>query len=66
MPNEDENGVEFTNHRKQIPLPFVIYADFEAISKKNKKLVVNESKDKGNVSYTKAYQTHVIVVMGTK
>ena len=34
MPNEDENGVEFINHRKQIPVPFVIYADFEAITKK--------------------------------
>ena len=28
MPNEDENEVEFVNHRKQIPVPFVIYADF--------------------------------------
>ena len=36
MPNEDENGVEFINHRKQIPVPFVIYADFEAVTKKNK------------------------------
>ena len=35
MPNEDENRVEFINHRKQIPVPFVIYADFEAITKKN-------------------------------
>ena len=26
MPNEDENEVEFVNHRKQIPLPFVIYS----------------------------------------
>ena len=59
MPNEDENGVEFINHRKQIPVPFVIYADFEAITKKNKKSVVDESKDKGNISYTKAYQTHI-------
>ena len=33
MPNEDENGVEFINHRKQIPVPFVIYADFEAITR---------------------------------
>ena len=30
MPNEDENEVEFVNHRKQIPVPFVIYADFES------------------------------------
>ena len=54
MPNEDENRVEFINHRKQIPVPFVIYADFEAITKKNKKYDVNESKVNSNVSYTKA------------
>ena len=66
MPNEDENEVEFINHRKQIPVPFVIYADFEAITKKNKKSVIDESKDKGNVSYTKAYQTHVDCGYGYK
>ena len=66
MPNEDENEVEFINHRKQIPVPFVIYADFEAITNKNKKSVVNELKDKGNVSYTKAYQTHVDCGYGYK
>ena len=54
MPNEDENEVEFVNHRKQIPVPFVIYADFEAITKKNNKSDVNGSKDNSNVSYTKA------------
>ena len=53
MPNEDENRVEFINHRKQIPVPFVIYADFEAITKKNKKSEVNESKGNSNVSYSK-------------
>ena len=66
MPNEDENEVEFINHRKQIPVPFVIYADFEAITKKNKKYDVNESKDNSNVSYTKAYQTHVDCGYGYK
>ena len=66
MPNEDENRVEFINHRKQIPVPFVIYADFEAITKKNKKSEVNESKDESNVSYTKAYQTHIDCGYGYK
>ena len=66
MPNEDENRVEFINHRKQIPVPFVIYADFEAITKKNKKSEVNESKDNSNVSYTKAYQTHIDCGYGYK
>ena len=66
MPNEDQNEVEFVNHRKQIPVPFVIYADFEAITKKNKKYDVNESKDNSNVSYTKAYQTHIDCGYGYK
>ena len=66
MPNEDENEVEFVNHRKQIPVPFVIYADFEAITKKNKKYDINESRDNSNVSYTKAYQTHVDCGYGYK
>ena len=66
MPNEDENEVEFVNHRKQVPVPFVIYTDFEAITKKNKKYDVNESKDNSNVSYTKAYQTHVDCGYGYK
>ena len=66
MPNEDENRVEFINHRKQIPVPFVIYADFEAITKKNKRSDINESKDESNVSYTKAYQTHVDCGYGYK
>ena len=46
--------------------PFVIYADFEAITKKNKKYDVNESKDNSNVSYTKAHQTHVDCGYGYK
>ena len=66
MPNEDENGVEFINHRKQIPVTFVIYADFEAITKKNNKSDINGLKDNSNVSYTKAYQTHVDCGYGYK
>ena len=66
MPDEDENRVEFINHRKQIPVPFAIYADFEAITKKNTRSDVNESKDESNVSYTKAYQTHIDCGYGYK
>ena len=66
MPNEDENGVEFINHRRQIRVPFVIYADFDAIIKKNKESDINGSKDNSNVSYTKAYQTHVDCGYGYK
>ena len=66
MPNEDENKVEFVNHRKQIPVPFIIYTDFEAITKKNNKSDVNGSKDNSNVSYTKAYQAYVDCGYGCK
>ena len=66
MPNEDENGVEFINHRKQIAVPFVIYADFEAVTEKNKRSDVNESEDESNVSYTKAYQTYIDCGYGYK
>lgn len=32
MPNEGDT-IEFTNFYRQTPVPFVIYADFEAISR---------------------------------
>lgn len=34
MPSEEHNILRFKNHYKQQPVPFVIYADFEAITKK--------------------------------
>ena len=34
MPKEGENILKFINFHKQLPVPFVIYADFEAITKK--------------------------------
>jgi hypothetical protein len=46
--------IEFKNHDKQYRAPFVVYADFEA-------LTVPVSTDKPNdptQSYTNAYQTH--------
>ena len=33
MPKADDM-VHFRNYHKQLPVPFVIYADFEAITKK--------------------------------
>lgn len=33
MPKEG-SMVQFKNHHKQMPVPFVIYADFEAITEK--------------------------------
>ena len=34
MPKQGENILTFNNFHKQLPVPFVIYADFEAITKK--------------------------------
>ena len=34
MPKQGANILKFNNFHKQLPVPFVIYADFEAITKK--------------------------------
>ena len=34
MPDENNNKLKFKNSHKEIPVPFVIYADFEAITEK--------------------------------
>ena len=34
MPEKGKNKLKFQNHHKQMPLPFIIYADFEAITGK--------------------------------
>ena len=36
MPKQGENILKFNNFHKQLPVPFVIYADFEAITKRYK------------------------------
>ena len=60
MPTKGENILKFNNFHKQLPVPFVIYADFEAITKKvqgcKRSEVMEKEKDKR--SYTEAYQTH--------
>ena len=53
MPKEGENILKFDNHQKQIPVPFVIYADFEAIVEK-----VHGCAPSTDSSYTEAYQKH--------
>ena len=53
MPKKGENILKFNNFHKQLPVPFVIYADFEAITKK-----VQGCRPNSNKSYTEAYQTH--------
>ena len=60
MPKQGENILKFNNFHKQLPVPFVIYADFEAITKKVQGCEQSEEmkKDKNRRSYTEAYQTH--------
>ena len=60
MPKQGENILRFNNFHKQLPVPFVIYADFEAITKKVQGCGQSEEMKKNNNkrSYTEAYQTH--------
>ena len=34
MPDEENDILKFENYHKQLPVPFIIYADFEAITEK--------------------------------
>ena len=52
MPEKGEK-VYFKNYHKQQWVPFVIYADFEASTKK-----VQGCRPNNDESYTEAYQTH--------
>ena len=60
VPKQGENILKFNNFHKQLPVPFVIYANFEAITKKVQGCKQSEEmeKDKDRRSYTEAYQTH--------
>ena len=60
MPKKGENILKYTNHHKQLQVPFVIYADFEAITKKVQGCEQSEKmkNEKNKRSYTEAYQTH--------
>ena len=48
------NSVKFNNFHKQLPVPFVIYGDFEAITQKIDSCQPNDKK-----SYTEKYQKHI-------
>ena len=61
MPNKYNNILKFNNFHKQQPVPFVIYADFEAITEK-----VHGCQQDGNKSYTEAYQRHTDCGYGYK
>ena len=60
MPKKGEN-VYFKNYNKQLPVPFVIYADFEAITEKIHGCLPNNEN-----SYTEAYQKHTDCGYGYK
>ena len=53
MPDENNNILKFNGYNKQLPVPFVIYADFEAITEK-----IDSCQRNDNKSYTEAYQNH--------
>ena len=61
MPTKDDNTLKFNNFHKQLPVPFVIYADFEAITEKIHGCQPNDDK-----SYTEAYQRHTDCGYGYK
>ena len=60
MPEKGDK-VYFKNHHKQLPVPFVIYADFEALTEKVQGCQPNNEK-----SYTEAYQKHTDCGYGYK
>ena len=61
MPTKDNNILKFNNFHKQQQVPFVIYADFEAITEKISGCQPNNDK-----SYTEAYQKHTDCGYGYK
>ncbi|XP_068704228.1 uncharacterized protein [Montipora foliosa] len=61
MPTKDDNILKFNNFHKQLPVPFVIYADFEAIIEK-----IHGCQPNNDKSFTEAYQKHVDCGYGYK
>ena len=53
MPEKGKNILQFDNFHKQQQVPFVIYADFEAITEK-----ISNCQPDDNQSYTNAYEKH--------
>ena len=61
MPDKDNNILKFNNFHKQQPVPFVIYADFEAITEK-----IQGCQQNNESSYAEAYQRHTDCGYGYK
>ena len=61
MPDEDNKILKFNSYYKQLPSPFVIYADFESITEK-----IHYCKQDNKNSYTEKYQNHIDCGYGYK
>ena len=61
MPEKNKNILKFNNFSKQQPIPFVIYAYFEAITEK-----ISNHQQNNDKSYTEAYQKHIDCGFGYK
>ena len=53
MPTKKNSIIKFKHHFKKLPLPFIIYADFECFT-----IPVNSCQPNPEKSYTKTYQKH--------
>ena len=60
MPEKGEK-IYFKNHKKMLPVPFAIYADFEAITEK-----IDSCQPSDGKSYTSTYQRHKACGYGYK
>ena len=60
-PTKGEHLLKFNNYHKQQAVPFSIYSDFEAITKK-----IKQEEQSNGESYTKAYQRHIACGYGYK
>ena len=58
---EEGSKIYFQNHHKMLPAPFVIYADFEAITEK-----IDSCQPSDGKSYTTTYQSHQACGYGYK
>ena len=53
MPTKEKSILKFKHHFKKLPLPFIIYADFECFT-----IPINSCQPNPEKSYTKTYQKH--------
>ena len=61
MPEKGDNILKYNNFHRQQAVPFVIYADFEAITEK-----IQGCRQNNDSSYTEAYQKHTDCGYGYK